>query len=363
MRKTCLVVGYINNNLGDDLFFELLFKRYKNVDFYFYPPSVQLDNYKEKYKKYKNVIFYEEEEYYKKIREDIVDKNTPINLFPMILERAKKVDFYVNIGGSIFIQNNNWKNDDRFIIKEHLGNKPSFIIGCNFGPGDQEYINYYKEWFKTFDDICFRDEKSYAIFKDLDNVRLADDIVLITAKHRLLKDIKYKKNIAISLIDPDIHNNLSKYKDKYYDYLTKTIKHYINKKYNIKLFSFCENDGDLNAINELLNRMDEKEKKHIKVINYTTSICEFLKEWRSNKYVICSRFHSVILAMANYQAFIPLSYSKKTNNFLEKIDKTIKTIDIKDIDKVDIENQKFYLIEKEFYAEKQFEKIDAYLSK
>ena len=117
-RKSCLVIGYMNLNFGDDLFFYILFKRYPQVDFYMYPPSVLLDKYKKCYKKFKNVKFYEEEEYYINVRKDIVDKNTAINLFPMICERAKKVDFYINIGGSIFIQNDNWKNDDRFILKD-----------------------------------------------------------------------------------------------------------------------------------------------------------------------------------------------------------------------------------------------------
>lgn len=89
-RKSCLVIGYMNLNFGDDLFFYILFKRYPQVDFYMYPPSVLLDKYKKCYKKFKNVKFYEEEEYYINVRKDIVDKNTAINLFPMICERAKK---------------------------------------------------------------------------------------------------------------------------------------------------------------------------------------------------------------------------------------------------------------------------------
>ena len=138
--KSCLVIGYMHANLGDDLFFKILFERYKNVKFYFFPPSLLLEQYKKTFKKNKNVIFYDQEEYYIRVKEDVNDDSIPINLFPMILERAKEVDFYINIGGSIFIQNPSWKEDDRFKIKEALGKKPSFIIGCNFGPGNKEYL-------------------------------------------------------------------------------------------------------------------------------------------------------------------------------------------------------------------------------
>ena len=212
-RKSCLVIGYMNLNFGDDLFFYILFKRYPQVDFYMYPPSVLLDKYKKCYKKFKNVKFYEEEEYYINVRKDIVDKNTAINLFPMICERAKKVDFYINIGGSIFIQNDNWKNDDRFILKDLLNDKKSFIIGCNFGPGDDEFTEFYKNWFAKFDDVCFRDNKSYEIFKELPNTRKATDIVLSNCKKNLISNALYKKNIAISVIDITNNKNLKDYVD------------------------------------------------------------------------------------------------------------------------------------------------------
>ena len=35
-KKSILVEGYPRNNLGDDLFFYILFKRYNNANFYIY---------------------------------------------------------------------------------------------------------------------------------------------------------------------------------------------------------------------------------------------------------------------------------------------------------------------------------------
>ena len=360
-RKSCLVIGYMNLNFGDDLFFYILFKRYPQVDFYMYPPSVLLDKYKKCYKKFKNVKFYEEEEYYINVRKDIVDKNTAINLFPMICERAKKVDFYINIGGSIFIQNDNWKNDDRFILKDLLNDKKSFIIGCNFGPGDDEFTEFYKNWFAKFDDVCFRDNKSYEIFKELPNTRKATDIVLSNCKKNLISNALYKKNIAISVIDITNNKNLKDYVDCYYEWHIKVIKNYIHRGYNINLFSFCTTDGDLKAINEILKGINEEDKRHIKIIQYDGSISQFLNKFKRNKYVIGTRFHSIILAIMNNKEFIPISYSKKTDNFLKDLESSIKAVQIKDLNKKSKKNLKFYHVIQDFDAEKQFEKIDQYI--
>lgn len=358
-RKSCLVIGYMNLNFGDDLFFYILFKRYPQVDFYMYPPSRLLDKYKECYKRCKNVKFYEEEAYYINVRKNIPDKSTPINLFPMICERAKNVDFYINIGGSIFMQNPNWKNDDRFILKDLLKDKKSFIIGCNFGPGDQEFTDFYKLWFTRFDDVCFRDNKSYEIFKELPNTRKADDIVLLKTRKNILYRKIYNKNIAISVIDVDNNIKTKKYANDYYEYHIKVIKHYINKGYKINLFSFCTEDGDKKAIQKILNQLENKYHQNIEIIEYDGNIKSFLSKYRKNKYVIATRFHAMILALANNQEFVSIAYNEKTDNFLQGLN--VKALSFKELKKKSEKKLKFQKVFHKFDSAKQFEKIDEYI--
>lgn len=360
-RKSCLVIGYMNLNFGDDFFFYILFKRYPQVDFYIYPPSVLLEKYKKCYQKFKNVKFYEEDDYYINVRKDIVDKSVPINLFPMICERAKNVDFYINIGGSIFIQNDNWKNDDRFILKDLLKDKKSFIIGCNFGPGDNEFIEFYKNWFSKFDDVCFRDNNSYEIFKELPNTRKASDIVLLNCKKNKILNMIYQKNIAISVIDIENNKYLKKYTQSYYEWHIKVIKNYICKGFRINLFSFCTMDGDSNAINKIMKAINKEDQKHIRIIKYDGRISLFLNEFKKNKYIIGTRFHSIILAIMNNQSFLPISYSEKTDNFLKDINRNIRIVQIKELNKKGKKNLKFFHTEQNFDSNKQFEKIDEYI--
>lgn len=359
--KTCLVVGYINNNLGDDLFFKILFDRYPNVKFYFYPPSVQLQKYKDIYIKNKNVIFYDEEEYYVKIRKDIPDVNVPINLFPMICERAKNVDCLIIIGGSIFSQNDDWKNDDRFTLKKIIGKKPSFIVGCNFGPGDSEFYEYYKQWFKKFDDICFRDNNSYNQFNDLKNARKADDIILIDKKRFSIPILRKRKSVGFSIIDISRKKEIAKYKDDYYRFLRKAIIYYQQKNYKINLFSFCKNEGDLEAINELLNYLPNK--NNINIIEYDNNINKFISQWKKTTYIIGTRFHATILALKYNQKFIPIIYSDKTSNYLKDLDPKIRYYEMRDLKRVKMKNLNYNYINKVYNSKIHFLKIDEYLKK
>ena len=116
----------------------------------------------------------------------------------------------------------------------------------------------------------------------------------------------------------------------------------------------------MKAINKIVSKLDEEQSK-IKIVNYSNNINDFLKQWKKNKYVIGTRFHSIILSLAYKQAFIPISYSKKTNNYLSDIDRNIKVIDMKKIENEIPQRVKFNYIAKKYNSEEQFLKIDEYL--
>lgn len=356
-----LVMGYMNNNLGDDLFFKILAERYKHTIFYMYPPSTLLENYLEKFTSNKNLRFYETEEYYLDLKSKISDKTIPLNMFPAILSRADQTECYINIGGSLFIQNENWKNDDRFLIKERMKNKPSFIIGCNFGPGNKEFTEYYQTHFKEYTDICFRDKTSYNQFKKLQNARLADDIVLVENYHKKIKTPKYNKSIAISVIDLHQKKEYKEKTEEYEDFIRRTILYYIKKGYYINLFSFCEKENDMVAINRIIKGIHKQYQKRIKVINYIDDINWFLKKWRENRFVIGTRFHSMILALACHQEFIVISYSEKTNNYLKDISEEYIPLNINKLSEQKIEDLKFYKTDKSFNSVNQFKELDKYI--
>jgi polysaccharide pyruvyl transferase WcaK-like protein len=58
---------------------------------------------------------------------------------------------------------------------------------------------------------------------------------------------------------------------------------------------------------------------HTESIAYTGDMKTFTSLFSSMDYMLCSRFHSIILAINFNIPFLPLSYSAKTNNYLNTI--------------------------------------------
>ncbi len=168
--KKVLLRSYIMQNLGDDLFIKIICERYKDVKFYVHGK-----------RKYRHIFNDVSNLHY--IKDYTINKY--INLLLSILKLKgisrkllPQVDATVFLGGSIFIQYPDWKlkfNLDRY--NASLFDK-SYVIGANFGPYDtDDYLEAYKDCFKNFDDVCFRDKYSKNLFPQSDNVRYASDVI------------------------------------------------------------------------------------------------------------------------------------------------------------------------------------------
>lgn len=331
-----LIDAYCRQNLGDDLFIYSLVQRYKDIDFYIFVR----EEYKGKYDLYDNLtVFYENKEniydydingYKRNYSEDII----------------KDMDSVIVIGGSIFMQNSEWKywQIERYDILFDLCKDkiPVFFIGCNFGPYyDEEYVLTYRKIFSQARDICFRDKFSYNLFKDIPNVRLASDVIFsLNSKNFVTKK---EKAIGISLIDLTERSKLVEYKNEYLKKLSQIITKFYSKDYKINLFPFCKFEGDEKAVDDLMNLLSGDIKKKISIIKYDRNIEQFLKKLYSNKVMICTRFHSIVLALLFKQRFFPIFYSDKSKNMLDDINYFGKSCYIKDISNIDSDDLYKYL--------------------
>ena len=366
-NKTCVVYGYLNCNVGDDLFFEVLAKRYPRVDFFLFPPSTLLPLYIKMFKHNKNIKFYDRDPKYIQLRKEIPDPNIILNTYPIMCDKIGEADIFINLGGSIFIQNENWQNDDRKLLLELAKGKPSFIIGSNFGPYySKEYLNYYRQWFVQFKDVCFRDRYSYQLFSDLKNTRVAHDIILGTKRPCLVRT--KKKTLGISVIDLENRKDLKNHETQYIAFLSKTIEKFIKEGYKITLYSFCDGEGDLKGIHKVLNALDKNiDQSKIKIVSHRDDIRKFRRDFAKNEYIIGTRFHSIVLAIINGQSVLPMIYNEKTEHMLNDLDEQIETLDIKEIignDSLEkmLKFQKIDFSNSKNTASEQFEILDQYLS-
>lgn|SRR5699024_8452296 len=352
------VRAYTNFNLGDDLFIKILVERYPDIKFMLYAPK----KYKKIFNENKNVKVYSKENiFYRGFNfiNRLFKSNYTIQRF---LE--KQADAIVRIGGSIFMQNDNWIKNLK--NNQNSFHKPYYVLGANFGPyTDEEYYSSYKKIFKSYTDVCFRDRYSYDLFSELNNVRVADDIVF----QMETKPEKIDNSIVISVIKPSYREYLQGYDDIYYIKLKEIIIKYVNNGYKITLMSFCENEEDNIAIEELKKMLPKKYKSQVRTHIYKTNINKTLKIIAKSKYIIATRFHAMILGWIYDKPIYPITYSRKMINVIQDIGFNFGYADFNNLHNLNSEevfnnlneNNKVNIVKARETAEKHFEKLDEYL--
>ena len=346
--KKVFIMAYTRVNLGDDLFICMLLKRYSKIQFYINMNDIQ----------------------YAKAFENIDNINI-VKSDNETFNRNIDYDAYIYIGGSIFMEGGKVYNLDdgclEFMKKCRKSNVPFFYISSNFGPyHTDKYFNLSKETFKNCKDICFRDKYSYELFKDIESVRYAPDVAFNYKQSSQID--KIKDSIGISLIDLSTRENLLDKEEQYINLISNNITNFIKLGNKIYLFSFCKYEGDELGIDKVLDRVSDEYKNKINIIKYNGNIQEFLRKFGLMEYMICTRFHAMILSVVFKQKFYVISYSDKINNVIDDLNLCKNYLELKDISpNVIIDKSKFSEIKDTDLdnivkmSEKQFEKLDEYM--
>lgn len=335
MIKKIFILAYARKNLGDDIFIQMIVKKYPQYDFYM---KIKNKTFLDKLAEYKNLHILDGEDTDEELH----------NINPV------QYDAYIYIGGSIFMEGGKVYNlSEKFYefvksCKEH--NIPFIYISSNYGPYKTE--KYFKLSEKTFNvctDICFRDKYSYNLFENIPNVRYAPDYIF---SYDLKVTEKLPKTIGITIINLKIRDNLKAISDSYYNWIINNINKYIQSGYKIYLYSFCKHEGDEESIDYILNKMNNNE--NIIDVRYRGNIDEFLNYYNRMEYMICARFHAMVLSCLSNQKMYITSYSDKINNVITDLqlnipvlklsdleeNKILELEDFKSIDKIELEKIK-----------------------
>ncbi len=358
MKNKIFLSAYISGNLGDDLFIKVICERYPDLHFYVSGNK----KYKNLFSKIKNLTYISDDTLYKRIVNKI---NKVLDTDFSLFTQLPKVDAHVIIGGSLFIQSKNWKAN--YAESINLVNKfeNNFLIGANFGPyQSDEFLNIHKDYFKKFVDICFRDTYSTNLFKDLTNVRTGSDVVF-QLNYPIVKEKNY---YIISMINCDDRENLKKYHTTYIYKLIEIIKAITSKGSKVILMGFCDEEKDYLVINELYEKLENKESVEI---YHHSSIDDSLELLASSKGIIATRFHAMILGFLFSKPTIPLLYSEKMRTVMNDINYDGLFCYLQDIESLSVEsclehleaktNLNIQAIKEESY--KQFIGLDKFFSK
>lgn len=350
MKKKVLLFGYSRANLGDDLFIYILAKRYQDIQFYIH---IKEEKYKKPLTNIENINFIEE------------DRNAD-------LVKIEEFDAFIYVGGSIFMESEYARHEakefNRFIKKCNKHKKPFFYMTCNFGPYQtEEYLNMVKENFQLCQGVSFRDKASYKTFKEIPSVCYAPDMGF-TCEFNEIEQKQDKKRLGISVIDLSIREKLKDKEEIYNDYIKRMVIKFAKKNYKVSLISFCKFEEDEKAISKIKAMIPEPYLENIEELFYQGNIEEFLKKYSKIKYMVCTRFHSMILSIILKQKIYNLFYSAKTENVIkdykifrrfDNIGDITYDIRLRKYNFKKINNRKLEKIRKE--AENQFTKFEEWL--
>lgn len=330
--------AYTAINLGDDLFIREICNRYKKHLFHLVAKKQYIDI----FKNIPNIIVHE--------------CNIKSDEHQLSLEINSKCDIFVYIGGSIFIEpETNFEQRLDSLVELIQCNKNFYIIGANFGPyKTKEYYEYIKnKVIANSKGVCFRDKYSYTLFKDMDNVYYAPDVIFGLK----IKPELPKKEIGISVIHHLDRKNLKQNYSKYLIKMQEIVEYFQLNQYTVNLFSFCNYEKDLEAIQKYLDFPD------VNIIEYNGNIDTYLAKLNEQEYIIATRFHATILGLTLNKKVLPICYSEKTVNAIKDLNANLVYYTFEDIDKLDVKDiinikNNYNLNKQKKQSKKQFQFLD-----
>ena len=283
-----LVYFYGNGNVGDDIFFDILVNRYKDVEFTVLLQSASAKNF---CGRYKNVKIYSQDS----------------------VRRIKRCNTFILIGGSMFMQPLNWYRKIAEMNQYLKVSRRKFMLGINFGPyTDKNYLQEYHKIFRRCNDVCFREQYSRHLFRDLKNVRCEADIVF-SQSYRTCGNF----GAAISVISLSHRKELEQYQQTYIRSMTVLCRDIIRECLPVRLLCFCVNEKDNVAAEAIWDNLNESERAMTEKVFYHGNLNEFLQIMGGVKYLIGTRFHANVLGFLMQKTVYPVVYSQKTVHMLE----------------------------------------------
>lgn len=316
--KNIFVHSITTVNVGDDLFMQMLFKRYPDIKMVLYAPST----YKLMFKSFSNVkVVSDNDKFVKRIIRLSKFLHLPQTMLIYGFLTIKfKINLFLVVGGSLFMEGNS--NTPSILRRIHyfkclFPRMKVAVIGSNFGPcSTVNFFNSVRKSLHCADDVCFRDRASYEAFAELSNVRWGNDIVMHS---RIDKDcaIIKKKNVCINIRSVERWESLRPYKEKYLQTIKSLVSDFQAKGYSISLLSFCEKYGDHEISDELYEQIENKNS--IEKLYYKGELNEIINKIAESEYMIATRFHAIILCLIYNVKVLPVSYSIKTENMLKSL--------------------------------------------
>lgn len=312
INKKIFLMAYARKNLGDDLFVQMILKRNPQNDYYM---KIKEPEYLSYLNNYSNLHV---------IQGDDTDEE-------LSKTNVNEYDEYIYVGGSIFMEGGKVYNLSEkfydFIKKCKEAGKPFCYVSCNYGPYQtEEYFKLSQKTFETATDICFRDKYSYNLFKNIETVRYAPDFAFT---YNMENNDKIKDSVGITIIDLSIRKDLASKEDEYIKMLVNNINSYLEAGKKVYLYTFCKHESDERTLELVLKNF--KNNSNVIDVRYDGNLDKFINTYSKMEYMLCARFHAIILSILAKQKIQIMTYSKKIDNVIKDLELDLPIINFKEL--------------------------------
>ncbi|RIW36051.1 polysaccharide pyruvyl transferase family protein [Bacillus salacetis] len=337
--KKALLYACIEKNIGDDLFIYTLCKRYPNCNFYISSEA--------KYgslREIKNLRFSHIFNIWQKASN--TGNRKGIKLLASKIIAAICSIYLKQFSTSVYVVGNAFKNyeykgtrqSEWFKHRVSL-TKSFFLLSTNFGPfADDQWVTDFKKHFSKGTHICFRDETSFDLFQDLENVDWAPDVVLSLGNQEKSEKLN-KEQVLISVIDCGFETRPQHVKKRQYEYENKMIQlsnYYLNKGYKVKILT-SNNQQDYPTAKRIQNECSNQLGIMPEIVEYDGDYNKVFQEYKDSKYVIATRLHAIILAWLYNVPVVPIIYDVKIKTLLDSYKFNGLSFDLQSIDDISVE--------------------------
>lgn len=323
--------AFVNGNLGDDLFVDILCRRYPEYDFFLTGEK----KFGERFCEIPNLNYISTDVFWRKWLIRMINlpvwsinkvigglgKKGYINMYRYFDHLSKKCQYNILISGSLFIEpgksgdfvpGSYLKKDKRYYERE------PYVMGCNFGPYHSEgYRQFYAECFAMVKQVSLRDQYSYQLF-DGENIKYAPDIIFSYDRKRAQKP-EETDYVLVSLLNLSKDGAvLDELIQGYEEAIFQLLQTLLKRDEKIVLLGFCKAQGD-DKINTLMKeRLGNS--PNIKIVNYPEiSIEEATGYFANAKSVVATRYHAMILGWLFEKPVLPLVYNEKMLHVIEDL--------------------------------------------
>ena len=127
-----------------------------------------------------------------------------------------------------------------------------------------------------------------------------------------------REKLIVETLKEKGREGLKEFEEPYNDFIKRIIIKFAKRGYNIYLFSFSEFEKDGEAIQKIISMVPEEYKDKIKVEIFRKDIEKYLETYSKMEYMVCGRFHSMILSILFEQKIYNITYSQKQENVINE---------------------------------------------